>query len=119
MYKTNPIMSNTTSHYASYLKERLGLITIENDYGFITYRINGDECFITDFYVAEEYRNTGKGTAFFDTLTNIATEAGCTHLMGSVHVNSATSSSALIMALKYGFKLHKTDSTYVYLRKGL
>lgn len=47
--------------YEQHLLEEHGLSVFKKDYGFISYRIEGDQCFGKELYVVPEERHKGKG----------------------------------------------------------
>ena len=42
--------------YFSYIKEREDYDSILKDYGFVTYKIEKEECFLRDMYIKPEFR---------------------------------------------------------------
>jgi GNAT superfamily N-acetyltransferase len=106
------------SNYALYLRERDPEKEIyEDEKGFVTYIITGEECYIVDTFVKKEYRNKGIASYYGDTVTKIAKESGCTYLTGSVcpMANGATGSMKFL--LSYGFKLKSSINNLIFFRK--
>ena len=56
--------------------------TLENEYGFITYKFEGDACIINDIYVNKEYRKSGKAWNLFEELLKIVQQTSCNVLIG-------------------------------------
>lgn len=55
-----------------------GFVMEERDYGFITYRFEGDACILQDLYVAKEFRDSGKAWELFNWLKAKAQQvSGC------------------------------------------
>lgn len=103
--------------YAKYIEERAGGKIIEDDRGFIAYRINGPECFIMEMYIAEDYRKGGAGREFIDKLSSIAKEHGCTHITGNVFLDLKGASNTLIAALMVGFRVAEGSKDAVLIVK--
>lgn len=71
-----------SSLYADYLKKE-GFISIENEYGFIIYKFQGDACIINDIFINKEYRKLGKSWNLFNSLlTIIKNNENCKILIG-------------------------------------
>ena len=107
------------SLYADYLKELWGKEAIEREYGFVTYLINGSECFTDTLYIRPEERRKGHCHKLLDEVTDIAKKRGCTHMtsMTSQAVEGWRGRATVI--LKYGFKIHKLDNEKIYFVKEL
>jgi GNAT superfamily N-acetyltransferase len=107
------------SLYADYLNE-LGVRKIhENDQGFITYRITGEECYIIDIYIIPEARKAGVASGLADYVAELAKATKCTYLLGSVDLASKKRTESLKVLLAYGFKLAKCDEHSLFLTKDL
>lgn len=107
----------TASLYARYKQEREGMETIESDKGFITYKIQGNECFIDTLYIVPEARMSGFGSQMADQVTEAAKAANCTFLSATVSPYAPNATEALMAIISYGFKVFKTDATLIYLVK--
>jgi len=105
------------SLYAEYIAEREGKGIVENDHGFVSYKIKGDECYLADIYISPEFRKEGIGAAFADEITKKAKEKGCKFLTGTVTPSLAGASTSLLAQLKYGFKLHSSHEDFIILKK--
>ena len=64
------------SLFAKYLKDRQGIEVLESEFGFITYKLNGEECFIVDMCVDKSTRMQGHGRFLLNELESIAKNAG-------------------------------------------
>jgi GNAT superfamily N-acetyltransferase len=72
------------SLYADFLKEYSDIEILEKEYGFATYSISGEECYIRDVYVIPVMRNKNYASLLADEITKIAKDKGCKYLTGSV-----------------------------------
>lgn len=113
------VSSNVPSLYARYVKERESFDTIERPEGFMTYRVQGDTCYIRDLYVLPEHRKGGVASAMADAAASAAALAGCVRLMGTVDCRTAGYDSSLRVLLAYGFKLSSSHEGYLILHKEL
>ena len=98
------------SHYASYIKEREDIDTMEHEHGFAMFKITAGECYIIDIYVEKEHRQKKIASDLADAVALYAKGKGCTYLVGSVcpSAKNATASTKVLFA--YGFSLHHIDS---------
>lgn len=108
-----------SSLQAKYALEREGVETLEQAYGFCTYKISGEECYIIDIYVEPDHRKTSLASDMANVVTEIARDRGCTYLLGSVapQANSATASLKVLLA--YGFELAKAEPNAIWFTKGI
>jgi GNAT superfamily N-acetyltransferase len=96
------------SLYADYVRERLGWETIEVESGFITYAIRPPNASVEEFYVDPTQRGTSLAKRLVDQVVIRAREAGAKYLWSAVVPGTAGADSAMLLNLKYGFKLHST-----------
>lgn len=108
-----------SSLYKEYLTEVTNRHIIEESYGFITYEIIDNICYIADFFVLKEWRGRGWGYELFNKVREAALSAKCLTIMGRVEVSSRTCNESLQLYLKYGAKLLKTDNGVIFLTKEL
>lgn len=107
------------SLYADFLKETNVKQIIESEFGFMTYYINGKECYIADCYVVPDKRRSRLCWEMADMVTAIAKSKGCDLLTGSVVPQAVGSTNSLKMLLSYGMSLIKSDATVIYMGKGI
>lgn len=107
------------SHYGQYIEEREGLDILENEHGFFTYLIKGEECYIKDIYIAKEFRRAGVATEFAEKITAIAKENGCKFLSGTCVPSTNGSTESLKAMFSYGFKVHSSSNDLIILIKEL
>lgn len=109
------------SLYANYIKEREDKEIIENDCGFITYKIFRDqkECMICDLYVLPEYRKNKIASEMANTVSNIAKNNDCNCLTAQVDTLALNCTDSLKVILAYGFKILSCNSRTITLVKEL
>lgn len=108
------------SLYGDYIKERENKDIIESDKGFATYTIypNG-ECYLQDLYVVPAYRQTGLASNMADKIVEIAREANCNTLIGSVCVDANGATQNLKVFLNYGMQVNKIIGNMIFLKKNI
>lgn len=104
---------------AAYLKEREGFDSIITEKGFASYIISGEECYIKDIWVHQEYRNQYIASKIADDVSEIAKKAGCKYLTGSVSPAAHMATDSVKVLIAYGFKLHSAVNNGIFFRKGL
>lgn len=105
------------SLYGDYIKEREDFDIVENKFGFATFKITGEECYIRDIYVMPEFRQLDIASGLANQVTDIAKENGCKWLLGSVAVNSKGSTPSLKVLLGYGFDLFSYQNGLILFKK--
>lgn len=108
-----------SSNYQKYLEEREGYSLIEDENGFASYKIFGDECYIRDIFVVKGARDQKVGSGYCDQIVEIAKAAGCKYLTGTVVPEAKGSTVSLMAIIKYGFKLHSSTQEKIVLMKEL
>jgi len=102
---------------ADYRKEREGIETIENEHGFITYKLFPEECYVIDIYVRPEDRRTRIGSMMADSVVKIAKEKGCKILTGSIDTRLISCTQSAKALLAYGFRFLRNDGPTTYFFK--
>lgn len=105
--------------YAKYHAERTGGSLLENEHGFIAYRIAGHECFIVDMFIAPEKRRTPLFKKMMGELEIFAKSSGGTLLTANIFLNDPGASNTLIAALKSGFKVTGTGNGVLLITKDI
>lgn len=95
--------------YAKYIKDREELVILENEFGFITYKISGKECFLANMYIDENQRQKGKGRELISQLSEIAHAKSCDVISANIHINDKNASKTLLAALIVGFKIARAE----------
>lgn len=108
-----------SSLYGFYIKERENAEIIENDDGFITYQIRGDEVFIRDFYVVPPRRKTRVAFNLGQQLIQVAKAQGCRSMVATVFPLLNGSQEALKIFMKYGMKITACRENCIFLAGGI
>ena len=107
------------SLYGFYIKEREGFEILEDDYGFATYKIEGNTVYIRDIYVVPPCRNSHYGENMANQIGLIAKTEGCTKMLGTVAPQAKGSAQSMLILLAYGMKPTHSDANLVYFMKEL
>lgn len=91
--------------YEKYAKERESCDILENEFGFVSYRIFESDCFIQDIYVDSECRKRGKFRELIELLEELALGAECKTITGNIFLNDQGANNTLMAALLVGFKV--------------
>jgi GNAT superfamily N-acetyltransferase len=105
--------------WALYFKEREGFETLETESAILSYKIQGQECYVRDIYVLPEARLSGAGTEIANLISELAKENGCTYLTGSVVPSTKGATGSMMAMLKYGFSILKSQDDFIILSKEL
>lgn len=103
--------------YFDYLKERLDYEHFQNDFGFVVYKITGEECYIHELYVKPEFRGSYHGTALADKVEFLAIKNNCKRIWGQIFIPSRGANEAMMAHLKWGLKLHSTNGDCINMVK--
>lgn len=105
------------SLYEKYLGVRCDGQVIEDEHGFIAYRIDGKECFILDMFVDTDHQKKGRGRALIDLLSHIASTNLCSHITANVHLSDKNASSTILSAILVGFKIISANGNILLIAK--
>jgi GNAT superfamily N-acetyltransferase len=104
--------------YKDYISERLGQSLLETSAGFVAYKCTPPECFINEFYIAQEFRKEKQGSKeLLEKLEQIAIDEGCAFISGVVYIEDPGSSRTLKAAFKQGFKIKAAQNNSVVVVK--
>lgn len=108
------------SFLTDYYKEREGLEVYEiTGKGFAIYSMKGEECYISEIYVAPLFRRSGVASEMADAVGEIAKENGCKYLTGTVNPSTNNSHKSLLVLLGYGFELLAAKENLIIFKKDL
>lgn len=107
------------SLYSCYIKEREGFDIVETGDGFVSYQINGDECYVRDIYVVPEKRRERLAQILADNVTDIARKANCKFLSGTIYPSKTGSTESMKALIWYGFKIRASTNDCIVLVKEL
>jgi predicted GNAT superfamily acetyltransferase len=105
--------------YARYIFEREGIQIIENEVGFVTYKINETECFLANIYVDSSKRTNGEARSLLSKLEDIATVHNCQHITANIDLRDKNASSTMLAALKLGFKMVAANHDVLLISKSI
>lgn len=109
--------------YKEYLEEHQpGKSLYFNDFGYATYVIIGEECYIDTVYVLKDFRNQKRASELADEIVKIAKKNGCKYLTGTVFTDQDSLDKQTISAkgmFGYGFKLSKAYENKIVFVKGI
>jgi GNAT superfamily N-acetyltransferase len=107
------------SHYADYIRERRGWSTLEDSAGFLVYHLEGECCFVHEFYVMAEARHHGGARKLWDAVQQIAKRAGAKEMLCTVDLRALNSADALRVILSQGFKAVAAREDVLTLSRGI
>lgn len=107
------------SLYAQYIQEREGFEIVETEYGFATYQISNEVCYIRDLFVSKVSRGRHVASDMADKICSIAKDNNCSELLGSVHPDAKGATDSLKVLLAYGFSLKGIQNGLLIFTKGI
>lgn len=107
------------SLYLDYVREHKIKEIIEKPWGFATYAIRGEECYIEDIYVTPEERRGSKASELADEVVKIAKASRCKYLSGSVNPISADPTRSIKVLFGYGFKFLRSEPGILWFVKDI
>lgn len=105
--------------WSQYIKERENLDSIEDDSGFATFSINGEECYIRDIWTDPKYRQLNLASKLADKIVEIAKSKGCKYIIGTVCPTANNSTASLQVLLGYNMTLIKSIDNLIIFRKDI
>lgn len=105
--------------FKTYLKTQNDADIVEDESGFIIYRIAGEECYISELFVDDKAKGTGKCKELINVLSDIARFEKCTFLSGKIHLVHSGANHAVSVALHLGFKIIKAEQNTIIITKQL
>lgn len=106
-----------SSLYAQYVLEREGLETLENEKGFLTYKIENDYLFISDIFVTESARKENIATKMADEIVEKAVKLGIKYMYSHVDTRAKNWKESVKFIKKYGCIPIKLENTLIYFQK--
>ncbi len=106
-------------YYAQFIKDREGLDLLEFPEGFLTFKIDGDECFVANLFIHPDFRGTQALFRFYEKLEKIALEKNAKFISANIHINDHGFNRSLKAALKLGFSLVQAQNNSVIVFKKL
>lgn len=105
--------------YGEYLRENRFTDIIHDEYGFMTYAMQGDDCFIEDAFVLKEHRRKGHLYKMADQIKALAIAKEKKFLTATVNLRALDPSASLMAILKYGFKVKSANNNIIFLEMGI
>ena len=103
--------------YAKYIAERESAKILENEHGFIIYKLVGEECFIMEMQVEQSIRKQGHGRSLVQQLEE--TEKECRFITANIWLKKPGAMVVLMGALKCGFKVTRGSDEVLLIVKDL
>lgn len=100
--------------YAKYIKEREGKEIIEDEYGYATFAMFPDHCYVEDVFVLPEFRKSGYASGYIDKVCEIMKTRNIRKIFVSVDPRANGSTESMKIILAYGFKLHASETNMIY-----
>jgi len=105
------------SLYSDYLRETNLKNIVEHEWGFATYSIIRDECYIEDIYIVPTQRKSKSASGLAQEIEAKAKAAGCKYLTGSVNTKIKDPTTSIRVLLGYGFKFLKAEPHALWFAK--
>lgn len=105
------------SLYSQYMEELGVRKIIETEFGFATYTITGNECYIPDIYIVPDKRKSQEASKLADLITEEAKKQGCKYLFGTVHTSIKDPTRSIKVLLGYGFNFLRVDKNSLIFMK--
>jgi GNAT superfamily N-acetyltransferase len=100
-----------------YFKEIQNLDIIENEHGFILYRIEDANLHIQHMYIKPESRAMKIATALADDLVAKAKDEGCLTMTGDIEPTNNNATQSMKFILSYGLKVLEASENEIIFYK--
>lgn len=107
------------SLFADYIKEREGLDTIENEHGFLSFRIINDVCYVRDLFVTKPERGRGYARVLYGQLLRVARDSQCKKISCFVDCRAPNAAESLAVILTGDFKVVAAEDGLITLEREL
>ena len=105
--------------YAKYIKECEGFEVLENESGFLFYKIRDGECFLAHVFTEAEARKTGRARSLIDEVSEVAIKNDCEVVSASIDLRDKNASKTLAAALRVGFEVKAAEHGVMIIVKPL
>lgn len=105
------------SLWEMYVSERKGHKVISKEFGFVSYAINGPECYLAEIFVKKEFRKYGKTHELLKDLFENAKLYGCEFVSANIYLSDRGANDTLGVALKVGFKVVQCGQDVLLIEK--
>lgn len=104
--------------YAEYMQEREGATVISAPDGFLSYRIDGEECLIVSIFVRKTARTSNLSGALLNTLLEQAKGRHCRFISGNVHLGTRNAADSMKFFLAVGARpLSANNSAITFIKE--
>ena len=103
--------------YFDYLKESQDIDNLQNEFGFVSYRIKGHECWIKDWYVKPEHRGKTAAMRLIKDLEIIARSECCDCITSNVDIGTERAEKNTLILLRYGCKIVGATNYSIFFKK--
>lgn len=103
--------------WTQYLNERYGHECIEEEWGFVTYKLVLPFIALEDLYIVPELRKLGAGTKALKRIEDIGRAHQATHVWAQVQLMDRGSNESLQAILAVGFKMIEAQNNRIVLTK--
>ena len=103
--------------YADYIKARQGLELLETNSCFLTYKIDGEECFIANAYTKPSARGNREMGGLISRLEVLVKEQGAKYTTAIIDLADGQASKTLLASLKAGFSLLRNNGNTIIIIK--
>ena len=104
-------------HYGEFIKEREGLDLLEFPEGFLTFKVEADECFVANLFIHPDFRGTPALFRFYEKLEKLSLEKNAKYISANIHLNDHGFNRTLKAVLKLGFSLVQAQNGSVIIVK--
>lgn len=103
--------------FFEYIRDREKKQIIEDENGFLIYKINGDECFLAEAFVSERSRGSSTLSDLLRHLFASAKAEGCKSVCAMIDLADGGAMRTLSAALKRGFKVVVANNNVLLISK--
>jgi len=103
------------------MKERQSCQFLEAESYFVSYRIQGDYCYLQDMYILPEKRGMGFSKDLVLLLESTAKEANCKYMTTTINLSNKDSENKanIKTAFKSGFRVNGAEKDCIYFIKDI
>lgn len=105
--------------WARYMQERFGHECIEEEWGFVTYKIVAPFIVLEDLYVDPQFRKQGCGMGALKRIEDLGRAAQATHVWAQVQLMDRGANESLQAILKAGFKMIEVQNNRIVFTKAI
>ena len=107
------------SLFSQYFKEREDVDCLENEGGFVLFKLEHPHVYISDIFVRKDLRRSQKAKELADQVCSVAKHRGYTTLIGSVDLTANNYEASFKVLKAYGMEEFKRVNNMIYFKKEL